>query len=165
MNRPPTTVELLQQQQSFRPQTTAGSLKRNARSYPVIEASRNSDAHSPQVIYNDTYPRKRQNSGQRIRSGQENTDGPRTRRTDGYPAPSPNVSAIPTQSRTNGHVANNVPQVATDCSLVFSFVSSLTLVSSSVGASRECGGGVRAKGRHMSLRMAERMPHSTWPLI
>ena len=150
MNRPLTTVELLQQQQSFRPQTTAGSLKRNAQSYPASEASYNSDAHSLQVIYNDTYSRKRQNSGHRIQSGQENTEGPRTRRTDGYPAPSPSMSTIPMQPRTNGYVANNVPQVVTDCSLVFSFVS-LTLVSSSVGTSQECGGGVRTQGRHMPL--------------
>ena len=64
MNRPLTTVELLQQRQSFQPQIITSSLKR------TIESSQSENIYTTttvgytlQDISGNTYPRKRQNSG------------------------------------------------------------------------------------------------------
>jgi hypothetical protein len=115
MNRPLTTVERLQQQQTVLTETTAGSLKRNI---PLLDISPNANVHPLQVSFNDLYPRKRQNSGPG-RSMSENEGGHwRARFTEGYPTP-PSVSGITTEITSK---ERSVPRVVTEFSLVMSIV-------------------------------------------
>jgi len=113
MNRPLTTVERLQQQQSFPPHTTTSSLKR-APVYPLTDISVNADIHELQGHYNDAYPRKRHNSLPR-RGGSEN-DGSaeswRARSTEAYPSPS--VVGISSQVRIKCRLETSVSRVVTE---------------------------------------------------
>jgi hypothetical protein len=124
MNRPLTTVERLQQQQSLRVQTTTSSLKRNVRGYPLTDLSGNVDTHHIETEHNSAYPRKRKDFAiGKGAYGRENEGGAehwRIESTEGYPTPSPSVSGISSQSRSRPRVESAVQQVVTELNLVYS---------------------------------------------
>src|SRR5947207_15545605 len=96
MNRPLTTVELLQQGPSLHPHVTTSALKRTIQSYESEKAyTTTTVAYSLQGISGNTCPRKRQKSGSREAVYLENRESfqPRTKTHSRTPSKRSRVSA------------------------------------------------------------------------
>jgi hypothetical protein len=139
MNQAPTTVELLQQQQSLPLQTTSNSLKRNSQSVHPHVTTVYPALFPVQQTFNNEPPRKRQNSESgSVGNRKENRDGNEYRQK-AYPSPPPSVLQISLEGDQVSLIPPKPVQPVTKWSLVLEFaLALLTVVSSSMGTSPEC---------------------------